>query len=531
MSIGRRFLTRLFLSTFRVPRDAVRYGFKKHRDRVALRLLDPGAASLSASPTFAALEDRVLRLVAVFASFGVRRGGHVMAVLGDGAELIEVRLAALEAGVVLSGLPLWATPESVAAVPQLGTPDLLIVDGRIAPELEAALARLGVPPERVLKTGDTYERRVAGAAPLRSRDEVKREDVAGVGFTSGTTGEPKVLRVPHGAFMKSLTLTATNVVGNVRTREVMLSCIPLTGAGSGLVLPFVLTGATLVIPAASSTSALLAALVEERVTRAFMTPSQLIDLLDEPGFTPEKLPALRNVIYGTAPMPVPKLEEAVARFGPIFQQGYGMAEVLPPVSLLQMGQHVVDGHERKPAPRDVLRSCGYVVPEVKVRVVDGALRDVPAGTIGEVLVNSPTLFQGYWRLGGVDRSVFHEGFLRTGDFGSLRDDGILTILDRRPDLLVRDGETHYPRLIEEAAHDHRAVKEACAVQKQAEAPIVMFLSLRRMAGDAPAVVAEVEELLRERLPPSARPHEIRVLPALPRSPLQKVIRRGLRPLI
>lgn len=525
MSFLRRFATRLLLSRFQVPRDALRFGFRRHRGRLALRILDDNAAPRSRS--FAELEERVLRLVSVLASLGVRRGQHVMAVLGDGPELIEVRLAALEAGVVLSGLPLWAAPEVVRALPQLGPPDLLVVDKDAPAALKEALSSLGVPVDRVLETGPDWEGRLAAAVPARSRDQVRREDVAGVGFTSGTTGEPKVLQVPHGALMKSLELTARNVVTNVVARETLLSCIPLVGAGSGMVLPFVLTGGTFVLPAASSTAALLAALIDERVTRAFMTPSQLIDLLDEPDFTPARLPALKNVIYGTAPMPVPKLEEAIARFGPIFQQGYGMAEVLPPVSLLQMGQHVVAG---RPAPREILRSCGTVVPEVAVRVVDEQRRDVAPGTVGEVLVRSPTVFQGYWRLGGLDRSVFHEGFLCTGDFGTLSADGLLTILDRRPDLLVHEGQTLYPRLLEEAAHEHPAVKEACAVQAGPEAPIVLFVSPRR-GHDPSNLAGAVGELLRERLAPPARVDEIRVLPALPRSPLQKVIRRGLRALL
>lgn len=508
----RRVLTRVALSSFRVPRDAIRFGFRRYRSRVAVI---HGENRL----TFAALEERVGRLVGALSARGLHRGDLVLACFDDGPDLLVVRFAALELGIRLAMVAPWVSPSSVATYGQLGPPKMLLLDQRLDSTLKDALRSLST---EVLETGPSWDALLANSDPMHSAEKLAPADIALVGFTSGTTGVPKVIATPHAALLKSLTLTATNVRTPVGQQEVMMTGIPLNGAGSGLILPMALTGATLVIPTSRQPNDLLQLMRAHSVSRVFFTPSQLIDLLEEPDFSRERLPALRNVIYGSAAMPVPRLEDLLARLGPILQQGYGMAEVLPPVSLLQMEQHVTP---QGPASREVLRSVGWVVPEVEVRVVDGQLKDVAKGELGEVLVKSPTLFEGYWKLEGVDRSVFHEGFLRTGDVGTLRADGLLTVLDRRPDRLTINGTEFSARLLEEAVYAHRPVKEACIVQPAPNAPATVFVSPRRGGRIDPR---QVEQLLEDA---GVKGPTVRVLDELPRSPLQKVLRRDLRALV
>lgn len=510
----RRLFTRLVLSTFRVPRDAIRFGFRRFGERTALL---HGARQY----TFGALEERVGRLVSALQRRSLGRGALVFAALDDGPELLELRYAALELGLVVAGVAPWTPVAGLEPYKQLGAPQFLFLDERLPDEFKQALRALAGC--EAVETGPEWEALLALGPPTKSREKVLPSDVAGMGFTSGTTGVPKVLTMPQAAMLKSLTLTAMNVRTPVGRHEVMLSAIPLNGAGSGLLLPLALTGATLVIPTSREPGALLELLKARAVTRAFLTPSQLLDLLDDERFTPAFLPALRNIIYGTAPMPVPRLEEALARMGPLFQQGYGMAEVLPPVSLLQMEQHLDAGG--RPASRELLRSAGWVVPQVQVRVVDAQSRDVAAGEVGEILVRSPTVFQGYWRLEGVDRSVFHEGYLRTGDWGTLRADGLLTILDRRGDRLTFEGQTFSARLLEEAVYDEATVKEACLVQRAENERPTLFVSPRRGARVEP-------DSLKARLRATGVAIDaVRVLGALPRSPLQKLLRREVRALL
>ncbi|MDQ6830282.1 MAG: fatty acid--CoA ligase family protein, partial [Gemmatimonadota bacterium] len=272
---------------------------------------------------------------------------------------------------------------------------------------------------------------------------------------------------------------------------------------------------------------------EHRVARMFLTPSQLIDLLDWPEDELPDMSSVTNIIYGTAPTPAAKIEEALRRFGPIFQQGYGMAEVLPPVSLLQMEEHMRDG---QPATRNVLSSVGRVVPQVQVIIANEKDAPLPPGEIGQVLIKSPTVFAGYWRQPELTARTLAGGWMHTGDFGFFDRDGYLHVLDRRPDLLRRGDRLIYPRTIEEVAHDHPSVKEACLVGQGTA--LVMCISLRRAAridsGDsaaADAAGAEMMAFLAERIEPWQMPDRVRVLEELPRSYLRKVLRREIREML
>jgi fatty-acyl-CoA synthase len=225
-------------------------------------------------------------------------------------------------------------------------------------------------------------------------------------------------------------------------------------------------------------------------------------------------------------MPTPKLIEALRRFGPILQQGYGSAEVLPPVTMLQPRQHM---HGGEPAPRETLLSCGQVVPQVQIRVVDEDGRDVPAGEPGELLVKSPTVFGGYWKRPDLSAQSLVDGWLRIGDVGTLSSDGWLTVLGRKPDLLQRNGRVIYPRLVEEAVHEHPAVKEATYVQRPNGT--VMAFSLRQEhRGRHPQRywASELARQLQDRVPDWQKPDSYALFDELPRSRLGKVLRREVR---
>lgn len=518
----RALVLHLYLRRFRVPRDLTRQAFRRYGERVAL--ITP-----SGSLTYARLADRVYRLATGLAELEVRKGDRLFTLLPDDWEQIEVRLAAMELGAVQTAFhgahaaelileaAHAAQPRAFVYHPQLGAD----VAHRLVQELEG-IRLLAV------REGASYEALIGSSLPHQNTDPIMPSDVAALGFTSGTTGRPKALFVTHGTMITSLRLTALNVrITPSRQPQLTVLGIPLVGAGSGLVLPSLFTGGTIVIPTAYEAGEILRLIERHRATRTFLTPSLLIDLLDWPDLDQYDLSSLRNVIYGTASTPAAKIEEALRRFGPIFQQGYGMAEVLPPVSLLQREDHARNG---QPAPRHVLSSVGRVVPEVQVRIVDEAEHPLPAGEVGQVLIASPTTFGGYWQRPDLTEQALREGWFRTGDYGYLDTEGWLHILDRKANLIRREGRVIYPRLVEEAIHDHPAVKEACLVDGGAQG-VVLSISLRRAWRDRVASLAFAEELrafLRGRIEDWQMPDRVRLYAELPRSYLCKVLHREVR---
>ncbi|MCA0241006.1 MAG: acyl--CoA ligase [Proteobacteria bacterium] len=505
---------------FRVPRDAVRWACQRYAGRLAL-------VTPSGQWTFRALHERSLRLAQALQSAGLQPGELLLYQLHDEHELVELRLAAWECGAVAACLPDFADAAAARALLGCVQPRVVIT----SPDLPLAAAAPPPGARRVL-TGPDYEAWLAAHPPLPAAVPVAPDDVAVLVTTSGTTGAPKLMASTHGAQMRSLQMLLANadLSGPAAPAGPCLTAIPLCGAGSGMLFPALLSGSPLVIPPSRDTAAWVDCAARHGVTRLFVTPSQLIDLLELPD-APRRLAAVRQLVYGTESMPVPKLTEALQRFGPILQQGYGSAEVLPPLALMSAPAHAgaLAGQPRR------LGSCGRVVAGVELRIVDDQGRDLPAGEVGAVLVRSPTRFAGYWGAHGLVPAG--DDWLAMGDLGRVDADGDLFILGRQADLVQvqRRGVLLpvYPREVEDAAHRHPAVREAVLVQPPAAdgpGPVWLVVSLRRSAGGRGAAdwAAELTGHLRPLLPAHALPDRVRVLEALPRSPLGKVLRREVR---
>jgi len=514
-------LTNVLLSTIRLPRDIHRFAFRQYPDRVALQFADR-------SITYRQLEERGYRLAQAWHALGVRPGDAVFSQVGTGGELFEIRVAAAETGAVLTGFHSLHSPEFVTTAANAVTPKLLIVDRDFAPGTAEAMhaAHPGVPVWLVGPDGE-FEAQLRSHDAVRSKERFSSAAPFTLGFTSGTTGVPKGLISSQSASVTSLKMVIRNFTGkrDRTANNISLSPIHLVGGGTGLVFPTMIVGGTLVVLDAYTPESLIAAVTKFGVTRLFLTPSHLIDLLDMPAKVDRDLATVNHIVYGTAPMPAAKLEEAINRFGPIFQQGYGQAEVLPPVTLLRPEEHMVDGEL---APRSILQSCGKIARGVHLRIVGPDGQELPAGMPGDIQVKSPTRLQTYLDRTQNEGVILADGYFRTGDEGYLDQSGYLHVLDRGADLIRAAGSVIYPRTVEEEAHDHPAVKECCLVELAGKP--VLFVSRRSQygGGSDDAVVRELHALLEGRLGPELMPDEIRIIDAIPRSFLGKVLRREVK---
>lgn len=515
----RTLFVKIYLSRYTTPREMIRDAFSKYGSRTAL-------IDHSEKVSYLALEKQVNALAQGLELAGINKGDRVFTLLPDGKEQIVIRLASFESGFILSSFHASHSLGMVLEAARVAAPCAFIFHPSIGSRIAAALAQEN-PEILLLRTepGGLYEYTIAANAPVRSERSILPEDPASLGFTSGTTGTPKALFTTHGVLTTSLKLTATNVSVTPGKLDRFVIGIPLVGAGSGAVLPMLFSGSILIIPRSYSARDIHTAIQEHNATRSFLTPSVLIDLLDMPD---ANLSTLRNIIYGTAPMPVPKLEEAIRCWGPIFQQGYGMAEVLPPVSLLQMHDH---GTQDAPAPRDILRSAGKVIPEVQVKIVDPCGKEQPPGELGEIIINSPTTFSGYWNDSALNENILQNGWYFTRDLGYINQDGWLQVLGRKADLITRGQERIFPLLVEEAAHDHPGVKETCLVTDKPGGKIILVVSLRRdwkIKLNDPNLPNQILEHMEKKLPESQIPDQVLVQDELPRSYLEKILHREVR---
>ena len=501
-----------------VVRDLAREAFERFEARPAL-------VSDRVSLTFGELGERVRRLATAFDEEGVLPTDIVGFVLAYRPELLyEIRFATYEHGATLFVVPPHLPPEVMVPMLRAASPRLVIYDPDVFPGFRN-IAQEAIPGRPLFAAGgDDFRGRLRGVPAKQSRNAIDPSSLAVLGFTSGTTGAPKGITATHGASASScrmlLELPAVFHTGEPRSA---LNSIPLFAAGGGMMAPTLAAGMTVHVPDRWDASAAAALLERERVAFSFMTPSMIIDLLDLPDLEKRDFSALEAVAYGSAIMPVPKLEEAVRRIGPVFVQGYGMSECFPPVTALTAQEH---GTRERPAPRSVLSSAGRPVNGVEVRIDV----ETPDG-VGEVLIKSPTVTAGYWHDPKRTAEALRDGWWHSGDVGYMDADGRLHILDRRADLLQRRGRTIYPRPIEEALSDHPAVKEAHAVQLPGSEAVIVAVSLRAASRGGRNGIFEREllDFASARLDAADRPDAIEIFPAdLPRSVQGKVLKREVR---
>jgi long-chain acyl-CoA synthetase len=340
----------------------------------------------------------------------------------------------------------------------------------------------------------------ADGSPIVERDEL---DLAALVYTGGTTGRAKGVMLTHANLYEAG--RAGHEAGHVDGIDRSLSCLPLAHSYGLLVLNVALHHPgrqQSVLMRWFEPETWLRLAQDHRVQIAPLVPSMLHLLLQQP-LEQYDLAELRFVASGAAPLAVGAIEEFIRRVpGVQIREGYGLTETSALVST-------------NPPGRCKHGTVGPPVPGTEVRIVEG-----------EVCVRSELLMAGYWNAPEATAEAVRDGWLYTGDMGRLDEDGYLTIVDRKKDLIIRGGFNVFPRDVEEALLEHPAVAAACVLGRPDSVygeEVVAFVTL--------AARVEEEELVRfgrERLGGYKYPREIHVLDALPLTPVGKADRKALR---
>jgi long-chain acyl-CoA synthetase len=356
---------------------------------------------------------------------------------------------------------------------------------------------------------------VEGGRPQAAADaEVAPDDLAWIFYTSGTTGRPKGAMLSH-RNLSAMTMNALADVCDFQPEDVVLHVAPLSH-GSGLyALPSIARGATNLIAGGSfDPDECLRTIARERVTIiAFLAPTMIHMLLEaDPAL---KVPELRRVPYGGAPIDPGLAEAAIARFGPVFAQLYGQGESPMTITGLRPQDH----------RGRALLSAGTVRTDVEVRLLDEAGGPVPEGAEGEICVRGEVVMRGYWNDPAADAKALKAGWLHTGDIGRF-EDGYLYLLSRMNDVIISGGSNIYPREIEDVLMLHPAVREVCVFGepdgKWGESVTAAVVAA------APVGADELQEFCRRHIASFKKPKRIAFVEALPKNAYGKIVRREVK---
>ncbi|MEX1178464.1 MAG: AMP-binding protein [Nitriliruptor sp.] len=466
------------------------------------------------------LHDRVTRIAGGLTALGLAPGDRLVLVMATTPDVGVLYQACWRAGLVATPvlflLPpqelrhvlldsgaaaVVTTPEFVANVQQAaeGLDLRIVLDG----ELE------GTVPLADLASGDP--------AGIVDRAD---DDLAALLYTGGTTGRAKGVELTHA------NLWHAGRAGYEATTDDRLArtLVPLPLAHAfGLLVT--VTGAHDPDPSVAVLQrwfdpvASCELIAEHRLEQATLVPTMLRVLLTLPLETYD-LSSLQRVVCGSAPLPPAVLREFEQRVPSVTVcEGYGLTETAAAATV-----------NRRTARK--VGTVGQALPGTELRIVDDAGDPVPAGTPGEVWIRSAATARGY--RGEVDgHDTFRaDGWVRTGDVGALDEDGFLTILDRLKDLVIRNGFNIYPRDVEEALAEHGSVAAAAVVGRpddEVGEEIVAFVQAAPGVDDLDA--EELRAWARERLGPKSYPRDVRVIDALPLTPVLKIDRKSVRGLL
>lgn len=334
-----------------------------------------------------------------------------------------------------------------------------------------------------------------------------------LGYTGGTTGEPKAVTLTTRGELAELTAFLTDFVPDLGPRDVFLHAAPIAHASGAFFLPTLVRGTHSVVMKKFDPAVFIQVAAATQASMTFLVPTMLALILEVPALNDAKL-ALRRIAYGASPISPAVLARAEHQFGRIFAQNYGQAESPMVITCL------------KPEHHDRVGSCGRPFTCVEVAIMNESGELLASGEIGEVVCRGPQLMAYYWNRPEATEAVFRGGWLHTGDIGRMDEEGFFYLLDRKNDMLISGGYNVYPREVEEVLLAYEGVTEAAVIGLPDEKWGDRVHAV--VAGRANLDRAALLDFARSRLAKFKAPKSIDIWDELPKSGANKILRRKVR---
>lgn len=461
--------------------------------------------------TFRETDERANRLAQALLNAGFRKGDVVAFLTSNRAEIVEIYFALARTGVV--GVPLnyrLAATEMLELMRAMGASGL-IYEGRFAAVAEQARKAL----KHVVQFGGDrcdfaldYEALLSAATPQAPDIEIEEGDPYYFNLTSGTTGLPKSYLLTQ---YNNSTLAPMFQAFDMTRRDVAMTVFPAFGrVGFAWILASILYGIPNVL-ANFDPNEVLRLIETERVTIFNLVPTMAAMLLPAQASAARDLSSIRAIVFAGAILPESIREQTAAKLCPELYEYYGMQET---------GTLVVSTPEdRKKRPGSVGKPVTFA--EIKIADNDGAA--LAANQIGEILGRSPNAVTAYFENEEKSAETFRNGWLHTGDLGSLDEEGYLTIRGRKKDMIVTGGQNVHAAEVEEVILTAPGVAECAVFGLPDDLWGERVTGLIVVQDGASVTPEQLEAFCRQRLAGFKTPKEFIVdRAALPRTPTGKV---------
>jgi fatty-acyl-CoA synthase len=478
--------------------------------------------------SYAEFDAAVNRTAHALADRGLAKGDRLALLSHNCWQYVLLVFATARLGVVLVPVNFMLGPDEIAFILRHSGASGMVAEAGLAGAADQALTTAGT------EGGIRGWIAGAGAGPAagwedvdawwQSGDdrmpeiEIADDDPLRLMYTSGTESRPKGVMLSSRSLISQYVSCALD--GEMSADDIEVHALPMYHCAQ-LDCFFsvdVYLGATSIILPGPDPAALLATIARERATKLFCPPTVWISLLRHPDFDTTDLSSLRKGYYGASPMPVEILRELQRRLPDVLLWNfYGQTEMAPLATILRPAEQL-----------DRAGSAGRAALNVETIVVDDDGHRLPPGQVGEIVHRSPHAALGYFNDEEKTAEAFRGGWFHSGDLGVMTEDGYLSVVDRKKDMIKTGGENVASREVEEAIYELDGIAEVAVFGISHPRWVEAVTAVVVPKDGVSVTVEDIHTHLRSRLAGYKRPKYVVLADALPKNPSGKILKRELR---
>jgi acyl-CoA synthetase (AMP-forming)/AMP-acid ligase II len=494
-------------------RDYSLYDFIRHNASKA----DHEPAVITADQTLTHMQflERVDQLAAGLTEQGIKKGDRICILAQNSAQYLELYGACAKTGAVAYPINWRLSAAEVGDVLILAEPEMLVVGYGHLPQVEISdtsrvklRAIIGPGSAQGFTPLDDLYR-----TPLEKPIEVHPEDPFVIISTAAVAGKPRGAVLTHANMISAGYMLITELQLSAADRH--LAALPLFHiTGLGLSLSMLQIGAANVVQETFDPAKAVQMMDEHNVSLVAVFPPILSMLLDSRQAAGASWDSLKHVLGLDAPDTIQRLyTETKGKFW----TGFGQAETSGVVTLVRVDT-------TKPG------ATGKPLPMVRLRCVDESGNDVPTGEVGEIAVQSPTVFKGYWNDPDATQYAFRHGWHHTGDLGKFDDAGYLYYAGRKPekDLIKSGGENVYPAEVEHVLQNLPDVAAVCVIGVPDEQWGEAVKAVVELVPGTTMTAEQISTAVAEQIASYKKPRYVDFVSALPRTPTGEIDRAAVK---